>query len=71
MYLTQEDDLSDSEDAKLSSEDTVAVEVSSVAFIKPKKYVCEFPGCNLRFSRPSRLENHSRIHTGTFPGQTG
>ena len=32
--------------------------------VKAKQHVCEFPGCNLAFSRPSRLNNHMRIHTG-------
>lgn len=27
-------------------------------------YSCEVPGCKRKFSRPSRLEQHSRIHTG-------
>ena len=29
-----------------------------------KIHVCRFKGCNLKFSRPSRLRNHSRVHTG-------
>ena len=35
--------------------------------VKAKQHVCDFPGCNLTFSRPSRLNNHMRIHTGAFP----
>jgi len=35
--------------------------------VKAKQHVCDFPGCNLTFSRPSRLNNHMRIHTGDRP----
>ena len=27
-------------------------------------HVCDYPGCGKQFSRPSRLDNHRRVHTG-------
>ncbi|CAH1794359.1 unnamed protein product [Owenia fusiformis] len=30
-------------------------------------YVCSYPQCSLKFSRPSRLEQHFRVHTGEKP----
>ena len=32
-----------------------------------QKYVCEYDGCSMSFSRPNRLEIHVRTHTGERP----
>lgn len=34
---------------------------------RPKKYLCEYDGCNKAFDRPVRLEAHVRTHTNERP----
>lgn len=29
-----------------------------------KPHVCSYPGCSSAFSKPSRLLQHTRVHTG-------
>lgn len=31
---------------------------------RTKKWVCDYPGCDKSYSRPVRLEEHQRSHTG-------
>ncbi|CAO3564568.1 unnamed protein product [Mortierella alpina] len=34
---------------------------------RPKPYICLYPGCEKAYSRPSRLQEHERAHTGERP----
>lgn len=50
----------------LSESNDLAKDVDVAAKIKrdEKPHKCTFDGCNLSFSRPSRLKRHMKFHTG-------
>ncbi|CAL7944985.1 unnamed protein product [Xylocopa violacea] len=60
------------ESESVTKETSVAVETIR----NEKRHKCTFAGCNLAFSRPSRLQRHIRFHTGErcykcdYPGCT-
>ncbi|KAK5711970.1 hypothetical protein LTR17_018178 [Elasticomyces elasticus] len=50
------------------TEEASIAETSATSTSKrPKKYLCEEPGCGKAFDRPARLEIHSRSHTNERP----
>ncbi|KAK6205114.1 strongly-conserved Zn-finger binding protein [Scheffersomyces amazonensis] len=52
----------------MSEVDTASVtSVTSSGSGRPKKFVCNFEGCERAYSKPSLLEQHKRSHTGERP----
>lgn len=54
------DDMEDEDDLSCMSSDE-GEETDSGA---PKVYKCDHPGCRKKYSKPCRLEEHIRVHTG-------
>ncbi|TKA77297.1 hypothetical protein B0A55_04344 [Friedmanniomyces simplex] len=48
-------------------EASVAETLATSTSRRPKKYVCDVPGCGKAFDRPARLEIHTRSHTNERP----
>ena len=44
-----------------------AVTAASTSSRRPKKYICEYPGCGKAFNRPIRVQRHFNTHTGEKP----
>lgn len=46
---------------------SVSSVVSSTSSQRPKRYLCDWPGCVNAYTKPSLLEQHKRTHTGERP----
>ena len=67
LFIKIESEDEDKHSPNLRTKKKKKCELKATNAIKgAKPLICEFPGCNLQFSRPSRLLTHNRIHTGLF-----